>query len=523
MDQKPLSPIAAKLLEVYLKEAQEQKKTADEDTVKVNETISSIAFVYEKIRNVIDYKEDHLFRLAAIERFLLRVLWAKAKTNIGDQLVRELVRSGYLRNGTVPLAKIREIEPITAKYQKAADLLGRRDRQAFEWLVSIAASDVEKKLVSSNKDEALAAAFYHLIEPNIDFRGEENTKKIQLYLACQKALFKPALATMRHDLLLGFVPQWENADQKTIEHFMADFLEIKKKIDYQINFPGGEKLTRFCRRYTAPFLILKDIFEQISQNGHSLIESPEKLEDLVTETCLARYSEIGARLTRTATRSIIYIFLTKMLFALVLELPFDYLVVHRVKVPPLIINTLFPPALMFAFIMSVSKPGRQNTQKILRKISEIVYEGSFKTDKLSFFTQPKVGFSLRKTVFRTIYYLSFFLSFGLTIYLLTQLDFNVFSIIVFLFFVTVVSFFAYRIIQTAKELTIEEKEPKWAALVDLFFVPIIKTGKRFSKELSRLNIFTFIINLFIEAPIKSIFEIIEDLLGYLREKKEEIL
>jgi hypothetical protein len=54
-------------------------------------------------------------------------------------------------------------------------------------------------------------------------------------------------------------------------------------------------------------------------------------------------------------------------------------------------------------------------------------------------------------------------------------------------------------------------------------VPILKTGKRFSLELSKINIFNFILDFVIETPFKIILEIVEDWLGFLREKKEEVI
>jgi len=212
-----------------------------------------------------------------------------------------------------------------------------------------------------------------------------------------------------------------------------------------------------------------------------------------------------------------------MLVALFLEFPFEMFFFGELRPVPLIINTLFPPALMFAFALSVPRPGEKNTNTIINKINEIVYQGTFKTAAFNYQPAKKTQNSLRKIIFRFVYLLTFVLSFGLIIWGLVQLDFTLFSILIFLFFLTVVSFFAYKINLTARELTIEEKDSPLSAVSDFFLVPILQTGRKLSSQMEKINIFNFALDFFIEAPLKSIFEIGEDWLGFMREKKEEIL
>jgi hypothetical protein len=125
-------------------------------------------------------------------------------------------------------------------------------------------------------------------------------------------------------------------------------------------------------------------------------------------------------------------------------------------------------------------------------------------------------------VFKIVYLLAFGLSFGLIIWFLTKIGFNVFSILIFLFFLTLISFFAYKINHTARQLIIEEKDTATSALADFFLVPILQTGRKLSLQLEKVNVFNLILDLIIEAPLKTIFEIGEDWLVFLREKKQEI-
>ena len=520
MTNTPLSPVCQTLLQVYLDSP--QKTISDEETIRVSEAISSIAFLYEKLRNIVDYKEDHLFRIGAIKRFLSRNIFTRiTPAKLSEQLLRELIRSRYLGNRRVPTAKIAQVAQIIDNYQNVLDQLERPDNNLKNWLIDIASSQIDQTVCPQIKESALTSTFYQMLKNNLNFDPElANLQKMRLYIATQKALFKPSLATVRFNLLKGFLPGWEDNPTETRRYFAQNITTIKNNIETQIGHPDTERLTRFCRRYTAPFLILKDILDR--QNTQSLaIDDPEVLDNLITETCLSRYSQTRTILSRKAARSIIYIFLTKMVLALLLEFPFDIWIAHRIKILPLVINTLFPPILMFSFVMVIPKPDQNNTQKISAGLHQIIYQGVLKT--VPFVFKKTTSNTLQKTIFALVYYLTFFVTFGLIIYVLYRLDFNFFSMLIFLFFLTMVSFFAYKISQTANELIVEEKEKPLALLTDFFLLPIIQAGKRFSSELAKINIFNFILDFFIEAPLKSILEVVEDWLAFIKEKKEELI
>ena len=70
--------------------------------VSVHAAVSRFSVLYERIRNAVDYKDDHLLRKAAINRILKRQLALESDpTVIGGHLVRELIAARYLPNGQV--------------------------------------------------------------------------------------------------------------------------------------------------------------------------------------------------------------------------------------------------------------------------------------------------------------------------------------------------------------------------------------------------------------------------------------
>ncbi len=91
--------------------------------------------------------------------------------------------------------------------------------------------------------------------------------------------------------------------------------------------------------------------------------------------------------------------------------------------------------------------------------------------------------------FTIFYSLTFLITLSFIYEILTYLNFNLISQIIFIFFVSVVTFFSYRIRQIVKELRLEEKESIFTPFIDFFFMPILSLGKFFSQEIARLNFF----------------------------------
>ena len=95
-----------------------KKAQADEYTkLTVSQTVTFLALVYEKIRNAIEYREDHLIRRAAIERILKRRLGMNPKADgEAENLLRELMWARYFPNGSLDEHDIHNIQTIIDTY-----------------------------------------------------------------------------------------------------------------------------------------------------------------------------------------------------------------------------------------------------------------------------------------------------------------------------------------------------------------------------------------------------------------------
>src|SRR3989338_4469501 len=79
----------------------------------VSQTVSFLALVYEKVRNAIEYREDHLIRRAAIERILKRRLSLNPNgKNEAENVLRELMWARYFPNGSLGQTDIHYVQKI---------------------------------------------------------------------------------------------------------------------------------------------------------------------------------------------------------------------------------------------------------------------------------------------------------------------------------------------------------------------------------------------------------------------------
>jgi hypothetical protein len=288
--------------------------------------------------------------------------------------------------------------------------------------------------------------------------------------------------------------------------------------------PYVDNLVKFTRKQMPPFLILFSLIKNKPSEINTILTDREKLWNEVDQKCRDKYQKLSGRVRTLAVRSFIYILLTKMIFAVILEIPISNYFYGEVSRDAIIINSIFPPILMMIILGFFKIPGEENTKKIYQRIVDIIDgDENFET-KVAFF--PKKSSPKRPMLifgFTIFYTLTFLVTFSLIYEGLKYINFNLVSMVIFVFFVSVVTFFSYRIRQITKELRLEEKPSVLSPVVDFFFMPLLSMGKFFSSEIAKLNFFIFIFDFIIEAPFKLIFEVVEEWISFVRKRKEEII
>lgn len=511
-----------------LRELYKQNPDAPEDMIKVHDIVGRLARVYEKVRNTIDYREDHLLRKNAIRRILNRRFSIKvgSSNDIGLSLIREITAAGYIEDGLLPVRKSQEVNLVIEKYLALFNFSGykRSDRDGaklFKWLVGLAAVEIEQLIVPPVEHKALVDFMYGMAKDEVkidDKKLDPKQNEIQIYLAVYRALIKVDADTIHHILLRRYVPTWIIANKQEIMEVAKRLRNLKATIERDAKLPIAEKLLRALKKYSIAFLILRDV---ININGEEVLTNEAKLEAAVRKQCDLVYKQRAQKLRGSILRITIYIFITKMMMALLIEFPYDYYIATSIHYMPIIINALFPPTLIFLVGIFIQLPGANNTNSIVNLTRNMVYDNKLTGDNR---IRASVSYSFFASLMYYLLYVGLFvLSFGIILKFLAWLDFNFVSKLIFMLFLSVVSFFVIRIRQGIRELFVTEvKESPLVFIVGLLAFPYLKAGQWISMNVSKINVFVFVLDFIIEAPFKIFLEVAEDWIAFLKEKKEEV-
>lgn len=512
----------------YLETRFEKKDdTPTDQKIAVNEAVGAIAFYYEKIRNVVDYQDEHLIRQNAIRRILgRRLILENAQEDIALGILKELVRYRYFPNNSVPTKMVKEIAAILSLYLGVIKNLSEKHELADkdqDWLISMAACSIDEHLVPMKEEHALVNLMYSTLEGAIAGKsenGDDAMRKLQVYIAIYRILLRPDIDRLRHFLLLHNFPEWKEYGNPDVERLSSSYRSVAKKIDSVINHPLNRKILPSLRRFRIAFVVL---FTVIRNGNEHLLQDKEALEKEVTRICEGFYAIQKKKLAGRTLRAFVYIFLTKMVLGLAIELPYDMLILHHINTLPLVVNVVFPPLFLAALVGFVKMPEKENTKRIIKAVHEIVYPDA---KKEVFATQR---YSARKKsplmtgIFWALYLALFWVSFGLVAWGLEKLNFNIVSAIVFVVFFCMISFFGLNLRRSIQDLVIiKPKTNLLITLIESFFLPIVSVGRWLSFNISRINIFVFIFDVLIELPLQALLEITEEWFAFLKEKKEEL-
>ncbi|MEA3449496.1 MAG: hypothetical protein U9Q85_00720 [Patescibacteria group bacterium] len=528
---------------VYYAQNPSKESDAEGPKLNVSEIVSKMAFYYEKIRNTVEYKEEHLLRKNAIERILWRQIVIESSLadrskgdGIAEHLLTELIRATYLPNNTILKSKCHEIGAIINKYLKLRKyaledfnyLQIKEKNELTRWVIAIAASEIEEQLGRNQVDKVVIDYMYQVLLENIKLPDDtkfEDDKEVQIYIGIHRSYLKFDKDMLGYILLKFFHPNWQKAgaDDSIVAELGKQLLKLKEEIEEQVEHPLAGQLNRIIARYTVFFSILCDVVADNPVKVYeSFVKDPKAFSRLIKRSAEKRYSKAKSKLWRAAVHSILYIFITKSFLAFLLEIPATRWFGEEINAISLFINITFPAILLFLIVLFTRMPSSGNTEKIVEGIEEIVFIERERKDPFRL-RIPSKRSAFMNTMFGIIYAVTSISSFGFIIWALDKINFSFVSIIIFLFFLALISFFSIRIRKSNRELLIlPPRDTALGLLGDFFYVPIIQTGKWLSENFSKINVFVFVLDFIIEAPFKVFVAITEEWTKYVRERKDEI-
>jgi hypothetical protein len=503
----------------------------DEDVIVVSDTVSAAASAYETIRNTLEYDEDHLLRRNAIRRIAKRRIEEEDAKQLASDLLRELIWAHYLPNKKVPERMIDVVAGIIEKYRPlflALRELERDRERTFEWLTDLLSTEIEYILVPPRADEALASLAYQELKERMVWSSPliaEADRDLQLYIAVHRMILKSNSATLRFRVFTLYYPQWtkvKHTDALVVD-VSAHLTTIIQSIERQLKHPGADPMARLVRRHTILFHLLRDVAEDNPDAFRAAVEAGDTvtLDTALTKAVKARYKRFHNRLRRSVVRAVLFLLLTKTLLAVLIELPYEQIVLQTTNKFPLFVNILFHPLLLGFLGLTVRVPEKKNTEQILQKIHGILNMGRDFT--VTFKTRRPWASGAAGAIFKFLYVIMFLVTVGAITWILRGLEFHTVSILFFLFFLSLVMFFGYKIRSGKKDLLVSEQTGGFLGfLSDLLFLPVIRAGRWLAMRAPRINIFLFFFDFIVEAPFKGMIRLIESWIAFLREKKEEI-
>lgn len=505
------------------------KEAPPKEAIQISKTASSLAIVYETARNAVEFRADHLVRQGAINRIFKRRLFLnQSSKKLSSLLIRELLWGRYLKEETIPIAKIDEVSAIIEKYRFALDkspksiIKNKKDNEFGEWLIGLAACEIEEHLFFDPFPQILINYCFESLSQRVDFEeSDPKIKSVQLYIVTERCFAQNSEIFISYRLLKTFFPKWFSLESIQNQELYDELLFNYNFVSTQLSYPLKNQLRRTVQRLIPPFNLLREIIYEYPESFSEIVKDSEVLEEKSMEVLQERYDATRKKLNRASKRSIIYIFLTKMVIGLLLELPFDMLI-GKPNFTALGINALFPPLLIFLLNADVKVPGEENSLKMIQRLKNYFYL-NLQEDKIV--VKEKKGRRKIEKIFNIFYLITYGLIFGGIVWGLRALHFNPVSVVIFLFFISVVSFFAFRVRNITKDYVVQEdeKESLVSSFMDLVFLPIIKVGQWLSIQISHFNILSFIFDFIIEAPLKAFLEVIEEWIHFMRVKKEEII
>ncbi len=501
------------------------KEVPVESANAINPLVSELASWYEKFRNSIEYRDEEVILRASIERILKRRLaLGGTGATTAKPLLKELVWARYFPESMYTEETISSLEKVIDFYLHLKTEVVKthqiKEGQARELMFQLMSSDIEEMLHPNRIEEAVGNYIFHVIQKSISAEdATEEERDIQLYIAIRRAYSKDDLAFLRYKL---FSQYFGEMSKLPVEKVASEFGHAHKQIESQLMHPARFKILGYVKRQIPAFLIMEDIFVT-QDNIRELSQNEQELNEAITAACKKKYKTISEKVRRAIIRSVIFILLSKTLIAFGIEGTYERIFLGHVQWLTLALNVIIPTLFMVVVGFSIRTPGDKNSRLITSRIHALLFEEDPKIGRSIAFPSPdKKPRTVMEWIFGSLWVTAFLLSFGAISLGLSLLGFSMVSQGIFIFFLAIVSFLAYRINITAHEYSVENSQGILTPIVDFFFMPIARVGQYLTAGISQINIFLFILDFIIEAPYKGLVAFFDQWFFFLHSKREEI-
>ncbi len=547
-------PVELKELSAYAKEYTKQYQMDWEyhhraivSPLEVDELASKIAEAYEKVRKVIDWKEENLLRRGAIERILKRRLVSELygisilpnlnAEEMAEPMILELMRSGYFDNGKIAKKQIKEIENILSKYirilddSKAPKALTKKHiknkMEFYTWMLEIASCEIEEVLAPAFKENALLNLMTNVIYARNRILPKDKLtdldRLIQIYIASMRTLYNFDEPIISYNVIKIRYPFWIEETRESIDQVIAQVHDIRQQIDEDLGSEEGKQFFKLAGKYDAAYRIIGDILDGINNTPEVVrqkLADPEELKNMISEVYFKRKASLKGRLFRSAIYSTLSIFVAGIASFIVFEGPVAKLAGKEFSLLSLFIDLLIPSLVMFILVIVIRPPKDRNLKAVQKEIAKIIHQQNSED-------VYEIDFERKKNKVLNFIFITISAVCGIVgmrfifwVFEIGKVPWT--SMYIDTINVAMVVFAAMAIKQKSKEITIEDRVNFIEFLLELFSIPLAKIGQWFSNKWKKYNIFAAFFTAIVDLPFSALIRIVEDWRNFLKERSSEM-
>ncbi len=515
-----ISPLLQGLID-FKKEHVEQKDVSPSLTFQDSHPITQkAAGYYEKLRNAVDYSEQGQIRRRAIERLLKRQIIFQSGNDIGKNLLEELLVAGYIDSSVSTMLCAKNIDLIVKKYTALSN--SHEGNASFKkWVRSMAAIEIYRCMFPNTFDQKAVEVWIEILKSSfaVDSSIEEGRYISSLYFASLQTLLEHSDPELEFAAFKKDFSEWFLITEETIDHrvsSMSDSIfQFSKVIDTYVQDPLVWYISKKIKNSRISFDLIKEI---INQKKESILSDEKLIEQHIHTVLPPRHSRLISSIKENGRRALLYILCTKVVVALIVEVPLDKYFIGHVDHIALAFNIIVPPLLLWFILSRSFKLDGANTKRIVLSVTSMI-KGEYKPitlPKAAAVTEVSVG----AIAFNGFFYA---VTFSILIGLLVSLNFHAVSIILFLMFLALVSYFGNRVRSSASRWhNSDYKKNILSHVTTLFVFPIRRLGRWLSESFSTFNFFVFFLDMIIETPFKLVLSEFNVVMNFVRDKAEDV-
>jgi len=511
--------------------------------IHVDEVASILARFYEKVRKIVDWKDDNALRRGAVERILKRILFPKLTSFLGkdfntdkiaETVTLELIRSGHLPNDEVPTEKISIVSKALYKYLIFMEYLSNygsfeiKEKTNFaNFVLEIAACEVEEILANPMKENGIILAMTEILNNRISIvpinslTPDEKVKQIKV--AVQRTLYDLDDNYVVYQILKENYPNWKNMSPDEINELAKKLPSMWKNIYKEINIPSTRKFTAVAEKVDTVFTLLDDVLEQVKDKPReikSILEDKEKFKKLFKKSYNKRLKTLKTRLFRLAIFSTLSVFLSNWFTFFIVEIPLAHIFYEGFNLVAAIADFMIPTFVMFLLVVIIKPPKEENIKKVMSTALNFVYQDEGHVH-YQIRTQEK-RFNLFNLIMTVIYVLTTGLIFYGISYIFHIAQLPMTSVIFDTFTIALTVYAAVVIRNQSKELNVDEGRSAQDFVLDIITVPVAKVGSFLARKWKEYNVVAIFFNFIIETPLAVILDFIQGWSEYIKERRTEL-